>query len=145
MSCHSKRAAEMSADVSRRISWLHEDVLTSTGPEPESYDLVSAQFMHLSKSSREALFDRLGASVVPGGTLLIVGHHPSDMQTTIPHPHPPTPELFFTASEVAASLEPSAWEIIVDAAPGRTTTDLRGHTVLLHDAVLRARRRPQSR
>lgn len=138
-----ERALEISADVAQRIDWLHEDVLTWEGPEPASYDLVSAQFMHLPKEPREALFQRLAASVAPDGTLLIVGHHPSDMQSTAPRP--PLPELFFTASEVAASLEPRAWEIVVDAAPERSITDPQGHTVVIHDAVLRARRRADSR
>ncbi|MBA3424562.1 MAG: class I SAM-dependent methyltransferase [Chloroflexi bacterium] len=137
------RAAEVGADMARRIDWLHEDLLTWEGPKPDFYDLVSVQFMHLPKEPREALFRRLAASVAPGGTLLIVGHHPSDLQTTARRP--PMPELFFTASEVAASLDPHAWEIVVDAAPERSTTDPQGHTILIHDAVLRARRRPDSR
>ena len=132
------RAAEAGADVARRIDWLHEDVRT-WGPDPASYDLVSAQFMHLPKEPRETLFRRLATSVAPGGTLLIVGHHPSDLQTTAHRP--PMPEIFFTASEVAASLDPHAWEIVVDATPGRSTTDPGGHTLTIHDAVLRALRR----
>ncbi len=79
------RAAEAGADVARRIDWLHEDVLTWI-PEPSSYDLVSAQFMHLPTGPREEVFARLAAAVAPGGTLLIVGHHPSDLQTTVPRP-----------------------------------------------------------
>ncbi len=131
-----KRAAEVGADVARRIDWLHEDLLTWKGPKPGSYDLVSAQFMHLPKEPREALFHRLAASVTPGGTLLIVGHHPSDLQTNVPHG--PMPELFFNASEVAASLDSHEWEIVVAAVLERSTTDPGGHT---HDTVLRARRR----
>lgn len=132
------RAAEVGAEVARRIDWLHEDILTWI-PDPSSYDLVSSQFMHLPTGTREEVFARLAEAVAPGGTLLIVGHHPSDLQTTIPRPA--MPELFFTASEVAASLDSHAWEIVVDAAPERSTTDPEGHTVMIHDAVLRARRR----
>lgn len=132
------RAAEAGGDVARRIDWLHEDVLTWI-PDPSSYDLVSAQFMHLPTGPREEVFARLATAVAPGGTLLIVGHHPSDLQTTVPRPS--RPELFFTASEVAASLDSHAWEIVVAAALERSTTDPGGHTVTIHDAVLRARRR----
>ena len=137
-----RRAAEIGADVARRIGWLHEDLLTWKGPKPASYDLVSAQFMHLPKEPREALFRLLTVSVAPGGTLLIVGHHPSDLQPTARRPR--TPELFYTASEVAESFEPGAWEIVVDAAPERSTTDPQGNTVLIHDTVLVARRWPNS-
>jgi hypothetical protein len=95
--------------------------------------------MHLPKDPRESLFRRLAASVAPGGSLLIVGHHPSDLQTTITRPQ--VPELFFTPCEVAASLDPQRWEIIVSAARQRSTTDPEGRTVTIHDAVLRARLR----
>jgi len=131
------RAAEADADVARRIHWLHGDVLTWV-PAPASYDLVSAQFMHLPPTPRASLFARLATAVAPGGTLLIVGHHPSDLQTTVRRP--PAPELFFTASEVAASLDPEDWDVVVDAAIARPATDPEGRTVTIHDAVLRARR-----
>ncbi len=132
------QAVERGADVARRIEWLHED-LTAWVPAAASYDLVSAQFMHLPKRPREALFRALAAAVASGGSLLIVGHHPSDLQTAIPRP--PLPELFFTASDVAALLDPHGWDIVVSAARERAATDPAGRTVTIHDAVLRARRR----
>ncbi|GAC1410748.1 MAG: class I SAM-dependent methyltransferase [Candidatus Velthaea sp.] len=131
------RAVEVGDDVARRIDWLHRDV-TEWAPAEASYDLVSAQFMHLPKEPREALFLRLAASVAPGGSLLIVGHHPSDLQTTVPRP--PLPELFYSAGEVADSLDPDRWRIIVSAARRRSTVDPAGRTVTVHDAVLHARR-----
>ena len=130
-------ALEVGVDVAQRIYWLHAD-LTEWVPEVATYDLVSAQFMHLPKNPREALFRRLAASVSPGGTLLIVGHHPSDLQTSIARP--PAPELFFTAPEVAAMLDPHEWAITVSAARARTALDSEGRTVTIHDAVLRAQR-----
>jgi SAM-dependent methyltransferase len=130
-------ALEVGVDVARRIDWLHAD-LTDWMPEMATYDLVSAQFMHLPKEPREALFRRLAASVSSGGTLLIVGHHPSDMQTTIARP--PAPGLFFTAADVAATLDPHEWDIIVSDTRARPTLDSEGRTVTIHDAVLRARR-----
>ncbi len=131
------RAAQLGADVARRIDWLHED-LTTWSPDHAYYDLVFAQYLHLPREPREALFRRLAASVAPGGSLLIVGHHPSDLQTTMPRP--PIPGLFFTAADVAASLDPLGWEIIVSTVRERCATDPDGHTVTIHDAVLRARR-----
>jgi len=130
------RAREIGVAVSRRIDWLHED-LTGWVPAAASYDLVSAQFLHLPQGPRDALFRRLAAAVAPGGSLLIVGHHPSDL-TTIPRPLPP--EWFFTASDVAALLAPHEWDIGVSAARARDATDPDGRPVTIHDAVLRARR-----
>jgi len=133
------RAAERGAAVARRIDWLHEDLIAWV-PAAASYDLVSAQFfLHLPREPREALFRVLAAAVAPGGSLLIVGHHPSDLQTTIPRT--PLPELFFTASDLAVLLDPHGWDIVVSAARERGATDHDGRPVTIHDAVLRARRR----
>ena len=130
-------ASNVSDDVARRIDWLHADLL-NWSPPAESYDLVSAQFMHPPTAPRETLFRRLAAAVKPHGTLLVVGHHPSDLQTTAKRP--PLPELLFTAADVAALLEPNNWDIIVETSRERTTTDPAGRTITIHDAVLRARR-----
>lgn len=131
-------AQALGADVAGRIRWVHAD-LTTWAPADGYFDLVSAQFMHLPPAPRQALFARLAAAVAPEGTLLIVGHHPSDMQTTMPRP--PMPELFYTAEEVADSLDPGQWEVLVADARPRAATDPEGQEVTIHDAVLRARRR----
>jgi len=133
-----ERARAVGAGVAQRIDWVHADLVSGAAPAA-SYDLVSAQFMQLPPAPREVLFRRLAAAVNPHGTLLIVGHHPSDLQTTARRP--PLPELFYTAADVAAVLEPDEWEIVVEAARARNTTDPAGRTVTIHDAVLRARRR----
>ncbi len=130
-------AKEVSAEVAQRITWLHTD-LTEWVPSPASYDLVSAQFLHLPKEQRERLHRRLAESVAPGGTLLVVGHHPSDLQTTVPRPS--LPGLLFAASDVVASLDADQWVTQVDEARERQTLDPDGHPTTIHDAVLRARR-----
>ncbi len=130
-------ALEVGPDLARRITWLHADLIDWAAET--SYDLVSAQFMQLQKDLREALFQRLASSVAPAGTLLIVGHHPSDMQTTVPRP--PRPELFYTAADVAESLGPQEWVTLVSEARPRLTHDPEGRTVTIHDAVLRAQRK----
>ena len=136
------RAIEVGADVAGRIEWRAEDLVAWTPPE-ESFDLVSSQFMHLPKDQRELLFARLAASVAPGGCLLLVGHHPSDLQTRARRP--PMPELFYSASDLAGALDPGGWEIIVSAAREGTSTDPEGRAVTIHDTVLRAQKRMQGR
>jgi SAM-dependent methyltransferase len=133
----SAHASERGADIAGRIDWVHED-LTSWDPGAGRYDLVSAQYMHLLPTPRQAMFERLAAAVAPGGTLLIVGHHPSDLQTTVPRPA--MPELFFTGDDIAAGLDPGRWTIVTNAAPGRATTDPDGNPAIVHDTVLRATR-----
>ncbi|MGH3942357.1 MAG: hypothetical protein ACRDTG_27805 [Pseudonocardiaceae bacterium] len=114
--------------------------LTTWAPAEGPFDLVSAQFMHLPTASRQALFARLATMVAPGGTLLIVGHHPSDMQTTIPRPH--IPDLYYTAEEIGDSLDPDQWDVLVADTRPRPVNDPEGQEVTIHDAVLQARKRP---
>ncbi|NCL76265.1 MULTISPECIES: bifunctional 2-polyprenyl-6-hydroxyphenol methylase/3-demethylubiquinol 3-O-methyltransferase UbiG [unclassified Rhodococcus (in: high G+C Gram-positive bacteria)] len=132
---HADRAG---AEIAGRITWLHEN-LTAWDPGRGRYDLVSAQYMHLPPPERDVLFRRLAEAVAPGGTLLVVGHHPSDLQTTVPRP--PRPELFFTGADVVALLDPDGWDVVTEAAVARSVTDPDGRAVTVHDTVVRARRR----
>ena len=133
----SARAAEVGPEVVERIDWLHKDLLAWEGPEPRSYDLVSAHYMHLPKEARQELFGRLASAVSVGGTLLIVGHDPADLPD---HAPPGMDACRFTPSEVAMYLEPrEEWEIVIAASLARATADHGHHHH--RDAVLLARRR----
>jgi hypothetical protein len=53
------------------------------------------------------------------------------------------PEMFFTAEQVADSLDPDQWEVLVADTRPRPASDPEGRDVTIHhDAVLRARKRP---
>ena len=121
-----------------RIAFTHAD-LRREPPAEGSYDLVSAQYMHLPAETRRELYARLADAVAPGGILLIVGHHPSDLTTSAHRMH--FPDMMFTAEEVAAPLDPEAWEVLTVATRPRTATDPDGHPATIHDAVLVAARR----
>jgi hypothetical protein len=103
------------------------------------FDLVSAQFMQLPRLHLAPLHRQLAAAVRPGGSLLIVGHHPSDMHTSVGRPD--HPDLFFTAEQVADSLDSSAWQVVTAASPERQAPDPSGQLVTIRDAVLHAIRR----
>ena len=130
-------ARKVGNDVAARITWEQKDLLTWE-PSPETYDLVSAQFMQLPPEQRTGLFNRLAAGVATGGTLLIVGHSPSDLHTTAARP--PMPERFFSADEIADALDASSWRVIVSESRHRDGRDPGGHTVAVQDEVLVARR-----
>ena len=133
-----EHAETLGAGITSRIDWVQAD-LTSWTPAEEHFDLVSAHYVHPA-ASREALFRRLAASVAPGGTLLIVGHAPTEPQATTSHA--PAPGSHITAEEVAAGLGPDRWDVAVAEARSRTATAHDGHEITIHDAVLRARKRP---
>ena len=125
-------------DVAREVTWIHGDALVWQPPF-EAYDLVSSQFLHVAPAERPALFRKLGSSVRRGGTLLVVAHHASDLQTTVGRP--PNPELYFTADEIAASLAPEQWEIRFSGTRPRSGTDHQGRALTIQDMVFTARRR----
>ncbi|MGB0113459.1 MAG: bifunctional NAD(P)/FAD-dependent oxidoreductase/class I SAM-dependent methyltransferase [Ilumatobacteraceae bacterium] len=130
------QAQHVGAEVAGRITWTRTDVLESpfpTGP----FDLVTAQFMHFVEEQRTALFRRCIDAVAPGGTLQIVGHHPSDMETSARHPH--MPGFYYTAEEVAALLDDD-WTIVAADARPRPVTDADGQHSTIHDTVLLATR-----
>jgi SAM-dependent methyltransferase len=131
-------AAAKEAGVAGRVTVRQVDIFTFE-PEPASYDLVTSHFMHLPAEPRVIVTGRLAAAVRPGGSLLVVGHHVSDLETTVGRPN--VPDLFFSAEDVAATLDPAAWEIVVAAAPSRDVIDPEGDTVTIKDAVLHAVRR----
>jgi trans-aconitate methyltransferase len=135
-----RRSAELAEqagpEIAARATWQHADVLDWAPPE-QHFDLVSAQFMHLLPPARESLHRRLAAAVRPGGTLLVVGHHPSDLDT-MERPHPR--EIFATGEEMAVVLDPAEWTVETGA-PERQATGPDGAVVTLHDAMLRALRR----
>jgi SAM-dependent methyltransferase len=133
-----QHARDISREVSARIDWRQVDLLASP-PEPDSFDLVSVQFMQLPPEQRTPLFAALIASVRPGGTLLVVGHHPSDLATDVPRP--PMPELFYTPDEIAGLLDDS-WTVEVSEARPRPASTPDGVEVTVHDTVMVATRPP---
>ncbi len=132
-----RHARDSGPEVPERIKWRQVDLLASP-PEPDSFDLVSAQFMQLPPEPRERLFTALMASVRRGGTLLVVGHHVSDLAAGVHRP--PMPELFYSPDEIAALLDDS-WTVNVGAVRPRPASNPDGAEVTAHDTVLVATRR----
>jgi SAM-dependent methyltransferase len=133
-----RQAAAEGDEIAARITWRQADA-QSFEPGSECFDLVSAQYMHLPRPAQQALQRRLAAAVRPGGTLLLVGHHPDDMHANVGRPD--RPDSFLSAEEMAAGLDPATWEIVLAAAIDRPATDLDGQPVTVRDSVMRALRR----
>ena len=130
-------AAKEDEAVAERIEWRREDLREWVPPE-RAYDLVTAQYLHVPGPTRRVLVARLAAAVADGGTLLFVGHHPLDLETTMPRPR--QPELFFAGDDLAADLGGDGWKIVTNVAAPHETTDPEGRPVVVHDTVFRARR-----
>lgn len=133
-------ASTFGTDVADRIEWQQADALTWT-PPPAQFDLVTLHFLHLPKPRRDKVYPRLAAAVRPGGRLLIVGHHPSDLATTAGRPN--LTDWLFTPEDVVELLDPASWEVTLSA-PARDAADPDGRSITIHDAVVYAVRREQA-
>lgn len=133
-----ERARQATTRFAGRVTWVQGDLREWT-PSAASYDLVTSHFVHFVPDERAIVTARLAAAVRPGGTLLIVAHHPTDLQTTVKRW--PVPEAYAPAEQLAALLPAGEWEILVAEARPREVADPDGNRVTVHDAILRARRR----
>lgn len=130
-------AVKADPELANRITWTQAD-LTTWRPS-QQFDLVTSHFMHLPANLREPVFAALAAAVAPGGTLLIVGHHPSDMHAAIGRPD--LPDWYFTAEDIADSLDPGQWNVLVAESRSRKFTR-DDEEFDIADTVLRAERKP---
>lgn len=132
---HAKSAGE---EIASRITWGPADLYGTEMAPLGQYDLVNSQYLHMPPGARDRAVARLAAAVAPGGYLLLVSHHPSDL--AIPGLRPNLPEMFYTADELVERLDASVWEVITADAPARRARDREGAEVIVHDTVLFARR-----
>jgi hypothetical protein len=98
--------------------------------------------MHVPREDFDAVYAKIAAAVAPGGRLLVVAHHPHDVESGARRPH--GPGLMFPPEQVLTSLdaerENGPWEVEVADAPTREQQTEDG-PVLVQDTVVRLRRR----
>jgi SAM-dependent methyltransferase len=127
---------------------VHEyDVLAGRPPRKPrrsaGFDLVSAHFMHVPREDFDAVYRNLAASVAPGGRLLVVAHHPFDVDSGARRPH--GPGLLFPPEQLLAALgveggSSDEWEVEVADVQDREQQTEDG-PIEVRDTVVRLRRR----
>src|SRR4051812_3926468 len=129
------RAAEhaAAAGLTDRVEWVRGS-FEDWQPPAGAYDLVTVHFLHPTAEQRRTLVPRLSAAVVPGGTLLWVGHGYDEARAATWG----ADRFTAAAAEVAAQLNPEEWEVLVAEARPRPAGDHLHHDA---DEVLRARHR----
>jgi SAM-dependent methyltransferase len=110
--------------------------LTSWVPEHNHYDLVTSHYVHT--TDNQSFVKKLGSAVKVGGTLLIVGHQPSDNTHEADH-HARGSHT--TAEEIASYFDGDDWEVKVAEPRTISKTAPNGKSVLLNDSVFIARKK----
>ena len=134
------RAAEHATErgVAERITWQHADLRTWT-PQRAAYDLVTSHFLHLLDGGMVEATRRMAAAVAPGGTLLVVGHHPDDAHTGLRWS---APGVLFTADDLLPAVDPERFDVRAEARRRAEGGHGHGHEEqTVTDAVLVAVRR----
>jgi SAM-dependent methyltransferase len=129
-------------EIATPIVWQHADLLAWT-PGLARFDLVTAHFIQFREEERVRFFSTLAACVSPGGTLLVVGHDPSDLATNVRRP--PDPAVLYTVGDIAGALDAHVWDIVVCEARPRSAIDRDERPATVNDAIVRARRRATAR
>src|ERR1700749_414670 len=125
-----EHAAKSGDEGAAPIRWQREDLRDWIPPE-RAYDLVTSQYLHLPGTLRSTLLARLAAAVRDGGTLLIVGHHPMGLETTLQRPN--HPRLMVPDDYLVSEIGADGWEVLTNVAAERETTAPAGRPVTAHD------------
>jgi SAM-dependent methyltransferase len=129
--------AEGAGVIPSRIHWEQCDL--DEWQPTETYDLVSSQFLHGPQLVWQGPLRTAAAAVKPGGTLLIVGHHPDSLP---PWGNHTTHEMFYTPAQLVQELgiDSPGWQVEVNTTRDRPVTGPDGEEAVIGDAVLRATR-----
>lgn len=129
--------AEGAGVIPSRIHWEQCDL--DEWQPAETYDLVSSQFLHGPQLVWQGPLRMAAAAVKPGGTLLIVGHHPDQLP---PWGNHTAHEMFYTPAQLVQELgiESPGWQVEVNTTRERAITGPDGQEAVIGDTVLRATR-----
>ncbi|KAA1419648.1 class I SAM-dependent methyltransferase [Nocardioides humilatus] len=133
--------------VDHRVRVGEYDVLSGHPPRhprrSHGFDLVSAHFMHVPRDDFDGVYSRLAAAVAPEGRLLVVAHHPHDVDSGARRPH--GPGLLFPPEQLLATLgleggSTDTWEVEVAEVQDREQETEEG-PMPVRDTVVRLRRK----
>lgn len=135
-------AERLGADVAQRTTWQQADLETwSPDPAAPEADLVTSHFLHLPREAMRRLVAAACDAVAPGGTLLVVLHDVTDMETGLRRPD--TVERFVPVEELADAVtarpDLAGWDVGTERRR-REQAGPDGDPVAVTDAVLLVRR-----
>ncbi|RKO19786.1 class I SAM-dependent methyltransferase [Pseudarthrobacter phenanthrenivorans] len=127
--------------IGSRITWQQADL--EQWQPGGTFELVTSQFLHSQELAWQGPLRTAAAAVKPGGTLLVVGHHP-DRLPPWGSEHHHHKGMFYTADEVVRELglDSPEWQLEVQTSRERPVTGPDGQQATIADVVVRATRLP---
>jgi 2-polyprenyl-3-methyl-5-hydroxy-6-metoxy-1,4-benzoquinol methylase len=95
------KAAVLAAQRGAEVDWVEAD-LTQWEP-PGTYDLVAVLYLQLPEHLRRGVFNRLAASVAPGGTLIVITHDRTNLTEGFGGPQDPS--VLYGPEDVVADID----------------------------------------
>jgi SAM-dependent methyltransferase len=138
------RIAAAASDRGLQLDGVRADANALDAFEGRTFDLVTASYASIPRTSDDRAVTNLIGAVAAGGTLLVVGHDLTPMRVPIDtheSSRPFDPDAFVRPDDVVAVLAGCpGWDIEVHEVRPRPAGAASAHHV--DDVVLRARRRP---
>lgn len=128
------KAARLAEQRGVSVQWLLADVVDHV-PPPGAFDLVAILYLHIAGAAMHDVLRRGAGAVAPGGTLVVVGHDPTNIQEG--YGGPQDPAIVMAPDEIAEAL---AGLEIQRAERVRRPVPSAGEDVHAIDALVRAAR-----
>lgn len=90
------------------VRWVCADV--TRWDEPTSYDLAVMAYLQVPPADRRAAVRAAFAALVPGGTLLVVGHDSTNLTDGTGGPQ--DPQVLYTADDLLADLASETFDVV---------------------------------
>jgi SAM-dependent methyltransferase len=94
-------ARHLATERGVEVEWIKADVLDYV-PEQAGFDLVLVLYLQLPSDERRRVLTRARDALLPGGTLLVVGHDSSNLSEG--YGGPKNPDVLFTAADIAGDV-----------------------------------------
>ncbi len=83
------------------VQWLLADLVDYI-PQAGAFDLVAILYLHVEDEAMRKILQRAAAALAPGGTLLVVGHDPTNIEDG--YGGPQNPAILMSPDEIVQAL-----------------------------------------
>jgi SAM-dependent methyltransferase len=128
------KAGRLASARGLRLDLVEADLLT-WAPQDGAFDLVIVMYLHLPEGGRRQVLRHAADALVPGGTVLVVGHDITNLLDGTGGPQ--DPGVLYSPDDVIASFD--GLEIVRAARVRRPVSTEEGERTAI-DALVRARR-----